>query len=148
MSVTTTPLTATIGAEIAGMKGRELADPWVAVECLALLDRYGVLVYREANVSDAELVDFSRLLGEVVSNPTGEQSTASRRHKGALILTPLTRSRRAGLPCRTGCTPWSGCIEADENLSCSSAAVRAHLVPSDAPHHPRRCGTGCVIGAR
>ena len=75
MSVTTTPLTATIGAEIAGMKGRELVDPWVAVECLALLDRYGVLVYREANVSDAELVDFSRLLGDVVSNPPASTST-------------------------------------------------------------------------
>ena len=72
MSVTTTPLTATIGAEIDGMKGRELVDPWVAGECLALLDRYGVLVYREANVSDAELVNFSRLLGDVVLNPTGE----------------------------------------------------------------------------
>jgi alpha-ketoglutarate-dependent taurine dioxygenase len=72
MSVTTTPLTAKIGAEIDGMAGSDLVDPWVARECLALLNRYGVLIYREADISDADLVKFSRLLGDVVLNPTGE----------------------------------------------------------------------------
>ena len=72
MSVTTTPLTAKIGTEIDGMAGSDLVDPWVARECLALLNRYGVLVYREADISDADLVKFSRLLGDVVLNPTGE----------------------------------------------------------------------------
>ncbi|MGO9857032.1 MAG: TauD/TfdA dioxygenase family protein [Acidimicrobiales bacterium] len=72
MSVSTTPLTARIGAEIDGMAGSALVDPWVARECLALLNRYGVLVYRQAYISDADLVKFSRLLGDVVLNPTGE----------------------------------------------------------------------------
>ena len=63
MSVTTTPLTAHVGVEIAGMVDSDLADPAVASECLAALDRYGVVVYRELNVSDADFVAFSRMLG-------------------------------------------------------------------------------------
>ncbi len=36
-----------------------------------MLDRYGVVIYRKAHISDADLVDFSRALGEVVVAKTG-----------------------------------------------------------------------------
>lgn len=72
MSTTTTPLTPHVGVEIVGMTGSQLVDRAFADECLAALDRYGVVVYREVDISDADLVGFSRLLGEVVANPTAE----------------------------------------------------------------------------
>ena len=68
----TTPLAPHVGVEVTGVSGRELVDPARAEECRAALDRHGVVVYREADPSDDELVGFSRLLGEVVPNPTGE----------------------------------------------------------------------------
>ena len=43
-----------------------------ADDCLAALAQHGVVVYREVNISDEELIGFSRLLGEVVVAPTGE----------------------------------------------------------------------------
>jgi alpha-ketoglutarate-dependent taurine dioxygenase len=61
-----------VGAEITGLQGSDLVRRVIADECLAALDRHGVLVFREINISDADLVEFSRLLGEVVPNPTGE----------------------------------------------------------------------------
>jgi alpha-ketoglutarate-dependent taurine dioxygenase len=74
MSASATPLTPHVGLEITGMSGHELADSSVAGECLAALDRYGVVVYREVDIADSDLVAFSRLLGEVVPNPTGEHA--------------------------------------------------------------------------
>ena len=65
-------LTPHVGLEITGVSGADLVDQEAADECLANLDRYGVVVYREANISDADLVAFSRLLGEVVPNRTEE----------------------------------------------------------------------------
>ncbi len=72
MSVTRTPLTEHVGLELVGMTGPELLRPEVSANCLTALERYGVVVYREINVTDDELVVFSRLLGDVVPNPTGE----------------------------------------------------------------------------
>lgn len=72
MSVTATRLTRHVGVEIAGLAGSQLVEGVFADDCLAALDRYGVVVYREVDISDADLVGFSRLLGEVVANPTGE----------------------------------------------------------------------------
>ena len=72
MSVTRSPLTPHVGVEITGMTGSELVDRAVADDCLAALERYGVVVYREADISDADLVAFSRMLGEVAVVPTGE----------------------------------------------------------------------------
>jgi alpha-ketoglutarate-dependent taurine dioxygenase len=71
MSVTVTELAPAIGVEVAGLAGSELVDRGVATDCLAALDERGVVVYREANVDDDELVAFSRLLGEVVILPMG-----------------------------------------------------------------------------
>jgi alpha-ketoglutarate-dependent taurine dioxygenase len=67
-----TALTSTVGLEISGLSGGDLVDRSAAEGCLAALERYGVIVYREIDISDADLVAFSRLLGDVVPNPTGE----------------------------------------------------------------------------
>ncbi|MFC5747648.1 TauD/TfdA dioxygenase family protein [Actinomadura rugatobispora] len=66
MPVTTTPIGPTTGLEITGLHGGALVDRGVAGDCLAALERYGVVIYRDADVGDDDLVAFSRLLGEVV----------------------------------------------------------------------------------
>jgi alpha-ketoglutarate-dependent taurine dioxygenase len=72
MTVTVTPLTPNLGAEITGISGSDLVGPRTADDCLALLQKHGVVVYREAHIDDADLVAFSRMLGEVAVVPTGE----------------------------------------------------------------------------
>src|ERR1700682_3641392 len=72
MSVTGTPLTPHVGVEITGVSGVDLVDRAVPDRGLAALDRYGVVVYREADISDDDLVAFSRRLGEVAVVRTGE----------------------------------------------------------------------------
>jgi len=72
MSSVVTPLTPHIGGEITGISGDELVDRRVADECLAALEQYGVVVYREIDITDEDLIAFSRLLGEVAVVPTGE----------------------------------------------------------------------------
>jgi alpha-ketoglutarate-dependent taurine dioxygenase len=62
-----------VGLETTGRRGHEFVDAEVAVNCLRLLEDHGVVVYRDAHVSDADLVAFSRLLGEVVVPPAGGQ---------------------------------------------------------------------------
>lgn len=71
MGSTITELTPTTGVEITGLSGSKLVDRRVADDCLAALDRRGVVIYREADVCDDELVAFSRLLGQVVPIPMG-----------------------------------------------------------------------------
>lgn len=61
-----TPLSPLIGVEVSGVAGAELVDPERAAEAQALLDRHGVVVYREAGISDEDLLAFSELLGTVV----------------------------------------------------------------------------------
>jgi alpha-ketoglutarate-dependent taurine dioxygenase len=72
MTVISTPLRPNVGVEITGMSGPDLVDRGAADECLAMLQRYGVVVYREVHIDDAALVAFSRLLGEIAVVPTGE----------------------------------------------------------------------------
>ncbi|MEU6644406.1 TauD/TfdA family dioxygenase [Saccharomonospora sp. NPDC046836] len=71
MTVTVTELTPTTGVEVTGLSGSRLVDRRVAAECLRTLARRGVVIYREANVNDNQLVAFSRLLGDVVPIPNG-----------------------------------------------------------------------------
>lgn len=71
MSVTVDELTPTTGVRITGLSGHRLVDKAVAEECRLALDRRGVVVYREADISDSDLVAFSRLLGQVVPIPNG-----------------------------------------------------------------------------
>jgi alpha-ketoglutarate-dependent taurine dioxygenase len=72
MSLATSTLTTTVGIEISGVSGRQFVDRSIADECQAALDEHGVVVIRDANIDDDDLVAFTRLLGEVVVMPTGE----------------------------------------------------------------------------
>jgi alpha-ketoglutarate-dependent taurine dioxygenase len=72
MSVMTTKLTPHIGVEITGVSGRDLVDPDAAKACVAALGEQAVVVYPEIHIADADLVAFTRLLGETVVVPTGE----------------------------------------------------------------------------
>jgi alpha-ketoglutarate-dependent taurine dioxygenase len=71
MGITMHELTSRTGLEINGVNGRDFLDRSVADGCLDALERYGVVIYRDANISDADLVAFSRMLGEVVIAPLG-----------------------------------------------------------------------------
>jgi alpha-ketoglutarate-dependent taurine dioxygenase len=66
MSIPKTKITPTTGVEISGLTGSALVDPEVAADTLASLEEVGVVIFREANVSDDELVAFSGMLGELV----------------------------------------------------------------------------------
>ncbi len=65
MSSRFVPLTPRIGAK-AHVSREELLDPAFADECLAALERYGVLLFPEIGLDDEQQVAFSRNLGEVV----------------------------------------------------------------------------------
>lgn len=60
-----------IGVEVQGRTGADFQRPDVAEECQRLLDAHGVVVYRQADISDPDLVAFSRMLGKVVVSTTG-----------------------------------------------------------------------------
>jgi alpha-ketoglutarate-dependent taurine dioxygenase len=60
-----------IGLEVTGISGTDFVDRAVADDCLAAVEKHGVVVYRSANIADPDLVAFSRLLGEVVVAPRG-----------------------------------------------------------------------------
>jgi alpha-ketoglutarate-dependent taurine dioxygenase len=72
MSVTIIPIRPEIGVEITGLSGSDLVNRQMADECQAALDEHGVVVYREVNISDEDLLAFSRMLGKLVVQPTGE----------------------------------------------------------------------------
>lgn len=63
MSVTVAELTPTTGVQITGLSGHRLVDKAVAEECRLALDRRGVVVYREADISDSDLVVFNAAAG-------------------------------------------------------------------------------------
>jgi len=60
-----------VGIEHHGIAGTELVDPDAAASCLDDLAAHGVVVYRDAHISDADLVSFTKLLGDVVVAPMG-----------------------------------------------------------------------------
>jgi alpha-ketoglutarate-dependent taurine dioxygenase len=72
MPVTLNAITPTTGLEIIGMTAEQFADPQTAHDAQRALDEHGVVVYREVNVTDEQLLAFSRLLGTLVVQPTGE----------------------------------------------------------------------------
>ncbi|MET0728822.1 MAG: TauD/TfdA family dioxygenase [Acidimicrobiales bacterium] len=72
MPVTTAKIRPAIGVEITGLSGRELVDQRAAEECLTALEDRGVVVYREVHIDDEELLAFSRMLGTLVVQPTGD----------------------------------------------------------------------------
>jgi alpha-ketoglutarate-dependent taurine dioxygenase len=65
-TVNTKPLSDSVGAEVLDVdRDRLLHDEGLADECLELLDRHGVLVFRELHLDDETQVAFSRRLGPV-----------------------------------------------------------------------------------
>lgn len=60
-----------IGVEVQGISAADFSSPDTASTTSELLARHGVVVFRQAHVSDADLVSFSRMLGEVVVAPIG-----------------------------------------------------------------------------
>jgi alpha-ketoglutarate-dependent taurine dioxygenase len=68
-----TPISEEIGAYVTGVDGRSLTTAEAAARCQELVDEYGVVVFREARISDSDLVALSRMLGEVVVPPMGGQ---------------------------------------------------------------------------
>lgn len=75
MSVTVTPLPS-FGVEITGAQGSELTGRAAAAECQAALERYGVVIYRDLDISDEDLVALTRRLGRPVAARTGEHRLA------------------------------------------------------------------------
>jgi alpha-ketoglutarate-dependent taurine dioxygenase len=71
MTTSTTPLSASIGVEVCGYSSKDFVRSQAAHECRRLLFQHGVVVYREAHIVDADLVTFSRMLGEVVVAAVG-----------------------------------------------------------------------------
>ena len=66
MTVTTKLLSDSVGAEVLDVDvDRMLHDESLADECLDLLDRHGVLVFRELHLDDETQIAFSRRLGPV-----------------------------------------------------------------------------------
>jgi alpha-ketoglutarate-dependent taurine dioxygenase len=73
MTATRTVLSAAVGIQFAGMAGAEIATPRGVEACRSALDRHGVVVYREAHISDEDLVALARMLGTaVIPRVTGE----------------------------------------------------------------------------
>ena len=66
------PITPAVGLEVTGMTADQFADPTTAQDAQRALDEHGVVVYREVNLDDDQLLAFSRRLGTVVTQPTGE----------------------------------------------------------------------------
>ena len=74
MSVAVTTIRPAIGVEITGVSGSQLVNREAADECRRLLDAHGVVVYREVGIDDDELLAFSRMLGTLVVQSTGEHT--------------------------------------------------------------------------
>jgi alpha-ketoglutarate-dependent taurine dioxygenase len=72
MPVTINAIKPTVGLELIGMTADQLVEPHTAAEAQRALDEHGVVVYREVNINDEQLLAFSRLLGKLVVQPTGE----------------------------------------------------------------------------
>jgi alpha-ketoglutarate-dependent taurine dioxygenase len=69
---TQTPLTPHVGVEIDGISSDDLVSASGAEQCKALLQQYGVVVYRNVDVDDDQLIEFSSMIGELVVAPTNE----------------------------------------------------------------------------
>lgn len=94
MNATITPLSESIGVQVDGLTGSDFVTTEAVELCEQLLAKHGVIVYRQAHISDADLVTFSRLLGEVVVASSG-------RHPDYPEISPVTmdpaKSALAGL---------------------------------------------------
>jgi alpha-ketoglutarate-dependent taurine dioxygenase len=71
MSATIIPISAAIGVRVDGLSSADFTREDTAAQCTQLLADHGVVVYHKAHIGDADLVTFSRLLGEVVIASAG-----------------------------------------------------------------------------
>lgn len=69
---TLTPIAPHVGVEVSGLSGTDLVSAAGAEQCKALLQQYGVVVYRNADVDDDQLIEFSGMIGEVAVMSTNE----------------------------------------------------------------------------
>jgi len=74
MTSSTRPITPVFGLEITDTTTEHLLTPAGADEAQRTLHGYGVVVYRQLNISDDDLVTLSRLMGTVVLQPTDEHT--------------------------------------------------------------------------
>ena len=72
MPATASPITSALGLEVTGLTTGELVTPEGAQKAQGALDRHGVVVYREINIDDDDLLALSRMMGTLVVQPTGE----------------------------------------------------------------------------
>jgi alpha-ketoglutarate-dependent taurine dioxygenase len=72
MPVDSIRMTPAVGLQITGMTADELLNPQAAAKAQQALDEHGVVVYREIHITDDQLLAFSRMLGTLVVQPTGE----------------------------------------------------------------------------
>lgn len=75
VSTSTDAISSGIGIALEGRHAQDLIGEKAAAECGALLDRHGVVIYRQVRVDDDQLVAFSRLLGQVLPVPSGAEAT-------------------------------------------------------------------------
>ena len=76
MDVSTSPLSAHIGVEVTGVSGGNLVQLSSADQCRDLLERHGVVVYRDAGITDDQLIEFSAMLGQEASTSLLERLEA------------------------------------------------------------------------
>lgn len=72
MGAVTHTLTPTVGLEVVGMTVSELLTKAGVEKTWDGLSRHGVVVYREIDIDDDDLLAFTRMLGTPVVQPTGE----------------------------------------------------------------------------
>ena len=72
MPGTSRPMTPALGLEVTGLSTDELVTAAGARKAQQALERYGVVVYREINIGDDDLLALSRMMGTLVVQPTGE----------------------------------------------------------------------------
>ena len=92
VSVTVTPIKSEIGVEITGLSGHAFVDQEIAKECEAALDAHGVVVYRDADVDDDDLIAFSHMLGPVHIWPNNDEQ---KRELGIVSLDPAVAKNAA-----------------------------------------------------
>ncbi|MET8649006.1 TauD/TfdA dioxygenase family protein [Nocardia aurea] len=71
MTIETTALSPSIGVQVRGVSSADFTTRDTAERCRALLAEHGVIVYSRAHITDADLVTFSRMLGQVVTAEVG-----------------------------------------------------------------------------
>lgn len=93
----TTAALPSIGVEVQGVSDSGFTSRDTASQTLELLARHGVVVFRRADISDADLVVFSRMLGDVVVAPIGGHPEFPEISPVSLDLTrsELARARRS-----------------------------------------------------